>query len=34
MGDWKDNAITGFGIYIWSDGRVYVGEWKNNMMHG
>ncbi len=22
------------GIYHWSDGRVYNGEWLNNNMHG
>lgn len=24
----------GNGVYIWSDGRVYKGEWKNNKMDG
>lgn len=22
------------GVYNWSDGRVYSGEWKNNKMEG
>ncbi len=22
------------GTYVWSDGRSYVGEWKDNKMHG
>jgi len=25
LGDWKDNAISGNGIYVWNDGRIYVG---------
>jgi hypothetical protein len=26
--------ILGNGKYIWSDGRLYEGEWKENMMDG
>lgn len=22
------------GTFLWPDGRFYVGEWKDNMMHG
>ena len=22
------------GTFLWPDGRLYVGEWKDNMMHG
>ena len=24
----------GFGKYVWSDGKVYVGTWKNGKQHG
>lgn len=27
-------ALTGKGVYNWSDGRVYEGTWKNNKMEG
>ena len=33
-GDFKDNMITGKGVYTWTDGRVYKGDWFNNKMHG
>ena len=26
--------MSGKGKYVWGDGRVFVGEWKNNTMHG
>jgi hypothetical protein len=28
------NLIVKIGIYQWSDGRKYEGEWKNNKMEG
>jgi hypothetical protein len=34
VGNWKDNKINGFGVYVWSDGRQYKGDWLNNQMHG
>lgn len=33
-GEWKDNKISGNGVYMWVDGRRYDGEWENNFMHG
>jgi hypothetical protein len=27
-------ALKSLGVYRWSDGREYVGEWKDNKMHG
>ena len=42
-GNFFDNNIHGFGglcglyfigVYQWSDGRTYEGEWKNNKMDG
>ena len=26
-GNWKENKRDGFGVYTWSDGREYEGEW-------
>lgn len=26
--------INGYGTNTWADGRKYVGEWKDNKMHG
>ena len=28
-GEWKDGLIHGQGTYNWSNGKKYVGEWKN-----
>jgi len=28
------SVITNTGVYNWSDGREYQGEWKNNKMEG
>lgn len=28
------NEISGYGLYKWSDGKRYEGEWHNNKMHG
>ena len=33
-GQWLDNKISGFGIYLWSDGRKFYGQWSENDMHG
>jgi len=27
-------VIVIIGVYNWSDGRIYKGEWKNNKMEG
>jgi hypothetical protein len=26
--------MEGMGIFTWTDGRIYNGLWKNNMMEG
>lgn len=28
------NEINGRGLYIWSDGKQYNGDWVKNKMHG
>ena len=33
-GTWKDNNMHGKGIYTWSDGRIYEGEYLNDKKHG
>ncbi len=31
-GELKDGKYDGQGTYTWSDGRKYVGEWKDGEM--
>lgn len=33
-GDWFEGKREGFGTHRQADGIVYVGEWKNNQIHG
>ena len=33
-GNFIDDVIAGRGKYKWSDGRIYDGQWVNNMKHG
>ena len=33
-GQFDKGNINGTGTYMWSDGRCYTGDWKDNMMHG
>jgi hypothetical protein len=33
-GDWRENKISGIGVYSWLDGRRYQGEWLDNNMEG
>jgi len=33
VGDWKDNNITGFGIFLNKDNK-YIGHYFNNKKHG
>ena len=33
-GDFKDNNITGKGIYIWENGHIFKGNFLNGKMHG
>lgn len=28
------NEINGEGVYLWTDGREYIGSWLNNKMDG
>lgn len=34
QGEFKDNAITGYGLYIWENHHTYQGELVNGKMHG
>ena len=31
---YKDDKKNGKGIYKWSDGATYEGDWKDNLRHG
>ena len=31
---YKNGKRDGHSIYLWKDGRKFVGEFKNNKMHG
>ena len=33
-GDWRENKISGIGVYAWLDGRRFEGEWIENNMEG
>ena len=33
-GQFKDDKKTGFGVYKWPDGRIYIGWWFNGRQHG
>ena len=33
-GDWIEGKWEGVGTFRWADGRVYVGEFKNDKQHG
>lgn len=34
-GEYVDGAMQGFGVYVWSDGTVYRGQWdEHSKMHG
>lgn len=34
LGDWINNAATGFGHVIFPNGNIYQGEWYHNQRHG
>ena len=34
IGEFYNNNIHGKGVYLWSNGRKYEGDWKVNKMHG
>ena len=33
-GNWKDNVMSGDGMYCYSDGSVFKGEWKEGVKQG
>lgn len=33
-GDWNKNKINGEGEFLFSDGNIYIGQFKNNKRHG
>eukprot|EP00798_Chlamydomonas_sp_ICE-L_P022703 gene22703-29859_t len=33
-GEFDNNRMQGYGVYIWNDGSLYRGEWHGGMMHG
>ena len=33
-GDWKEEKMTGTGIYYYSNGEIYEGDWLENKQHG
>lgn len=34
MGEYDDNMMEGYGVYVWSNGTVYRGQWSGSVMHG
>jgi hypothetical protein len=34
IGDYVDNARTGQGVYMWSNGDRYEGQFKDGKIHG
>ena len=33
-GEWKDDKMSGQGVYTWPDGSRYEGEWKDGKASG
>ena len=33
-GNWSNDKLSGFGIYVCYDGTLYVGNWKNSRRKG
>lgn len=33
-GEWKDDKMDGYGVYLYSNGDRYEGYWKEGMQHG
>ena len=33
-GNFKNGMYDGIGVYVWNDGRIYEGEWKQQKPHG
>jgi len=34
MGQYVKSSKSGYGIYIYADGRVYIGNFEKGKMHG
>lgn len=34
MGQWRDNKMNGKGTFTFPDGKMYIGEYKNDLRHG
>ena len=33
-GEWRDSKMEGKGKFAFPDGKIYVGEMKNDLRHG
>ena len=34
MGDYSKGCVSGKGLYTWTNGDTYDGEWVNGVKHG
>ena len=34
QGEYFNGKKDGIGIYLWEDGKKYMGEWKENIIEG
>jgi hypothetical protein len=34
MGEYSDNMMDGYGVYVWKNGTIYRGQWENSMQQG
>lgn len=34
LGEFKDNAFEGNGVYVWKSGTIYRGQWRHGLMNG
>jgi len=34
MGEYSDNMMDGYGVYVWKNGTIYRGQWENSMHQG
>jgi hypothetical protein len=34
MGEYSENMMDGYGVYIWKNGTIYRGQWENSMQSG
>lgn len=33
-GEWDNDQVEGYGVYIWEKGQNYIGYWKNGKQNG